>query len=62
MSETVEITCPRCKTTWQQPLEALEKVETVYRDANPAPKSGVVKYRVKCSVCGTYIIFEVGEE
>ncbi len=62
MSETVEITCPRCKTHWQQSLEDLEKVEVVYRDANDDPKSAVVKYNVKCPVCGTYIIFEVAEE
>ncbi len=62
MSETVPITCPRCKTHWEQPLEELEVVEIVYRDASSDPRNAVVKYRVKCSICGTYIIFEVAGE
>ena len=62
MSETITITCRRCKHTWQQPLDELEYVEIIYRLAVHKSQTRVVKYRAQCPNDGTYIIIEVEED
>lgn len=65
MSEKIKITCPRCKHAWETTLDALNKFETIYREAFKdavATNKKIVKYRAKCPVDGMYIILEVEED
>ncbi len=60
MSDTVKLTCPRCKHKWEKHLAELEKLETIHRgDGKEKP---VVKYRAQCPNDGTYVIVEVQED
>jgi hypothetical protein len=62
MSEKVKIVCPRCKHKWEQSLDELEKVETIYKDNGDKHKDKLDKYRAICPNDGTYIIIEIKED
>lgn len=63
MTDKIKITCPRCRHKWEQYLQDLEKIETIYRGPkNEQSKGAIVKYRAICPVEGIYIILEVEED
>ena len=63
MSDKLPLKCPRCKHKWEQSLDELEKLETIYKgDARESSNKKVVKYRAQCPNDGTYVIVEVEED
>jgi hypothetical protein len=62
MSESIQLKCPHCGHVWQQDLDELEKPEEIWKSFNAQPQVKVEKYRARCPVDGTYLIFEVSEE
>ena len=57
----IEITCPRCKHTWPEKIENLEKLDQeIYRDV--PTKKRVEQYRTRCPQCHTYFIVDVQVE
>ncbi len=62
MNETVQLTCPRCKHQWQQPLAGLDRPQIIYRGQGSAPLRPVEQYRARCPLDGTYVVFEAVEE
>jgi hypothetical protein len=62
MSDTIKLTCPRCKHKWEKSLNELEIVEEIYRGEKEKPKVKVTKYRAQCPNDGTYVIVEVEED
>lgn len=69
MNDLIPLVCPRCKSTWEKSLSALECIDKIYRQskgapppsAKPAPAK-IGQYRDLCPICGTYVIVTVKKE